>query len=134
MNILVVDDNHDAADSLAMLLTIWGYNVRVAYDGAEALEATADFRPDCIFLDINMPIIDGCAVARHLRRDSLLMGVPLIALTAYSDNDRLKRILDAGFNFYLRKPAEPTVIEHLVKGIGRDMRIPATQDAQLHCC
>ena len=76
MNILVVDDNHDAADSLAMLLTIWGYDVRVAYDGADALEATADFRSDCIFLDINMPIMDGCAVAQHLRRDPTPYGSP----------------------------------------------------------
>ena len=66
--LLVVDDNQDAADSLAMLLRLQGHDVRVAHSGQAALEMTKAYRPDLVFLDIGMPGMDGYEVARRLRQ------------------------------------------------------------------
>src|SRR5262245_48953560 len=80
--VLVVDDSQDAADSLAVLLNLWGYDCRVSYDGTTALQEAMDYRPHCLLLDINMPGIDGCTVARRVRRMPELSDVQLVALTA----------------------------------------------------
>src|SRR4051812_34822092 len=93
--ILVVDDNRDGADSLALLLTLWGYEVRAVYDGAEAVQAARDFKPDCILSDIGLPGIDGYRLAELFREDEALKGLPLVAITAYSDSRRAK---EAGFD------------------------------------
>src|SRR3954453_23792756 len=68
LRVLVVDDNQDAADSLAALAGIWGDEVRAVYDGPAALAAAQSFAPDCLFLDIGMPRMDGYAVARQVRQ------------------------------------------------------------------
>jgi CheY-like chemotaxis protein len=82
LRVLVVDDNRDAADSLALLLRLWGYDSRVSYDGVHALQRAHDFHPDCLLLDINMPGMDGYTVARRLRQEPELGSVKLVALTA----------------------------------------------------
>ncbi len=128
--VLVVDDNRDAADSLVMLLTIWGYKVQAAYSGAEALKVATAFPPDCIFLDINMPAMDGCIVARLLRKNLKLRGVRLIALTAYSDSAHLNRILEAGFDFYLNKPADALRIRGILEEISNANRSAAKRDSE----
>ena len=112
--VLVVDDNQDAADSLAMLLRLWGYHCRVSYDGQSALQMTWEFRPDCLILDINMPGMDGCTVARRLREVPELSGVKLVALTAYSDETHVRRIQQAGFDYHLVKSEDIEVLEHLL--------------------
>ena len=86
--VLVIDDNRDAANSLAILLRVWGYDVRVAYSGPEGLEAARALRPNCILSDIGLPGIDGYHLAELLRQDESLSNVPLIALTAYSEPDK----------------------------------------------
>jgi CheY-like chemotaxis protein len=65
--VLVVDDNRDATDSLSLLLQLEGYDVRVAYDGRQALDLVKAFEPEVVFLDINMPEMDGCTVAKKIR-------------------------------------------------------------------
>jgi CheY-like chemotaxis protein len=112
--VLVVDDNQDAADSLATLLRLWGYDCRVGYDGQNALQTAWEFRPDCLILDINMPGMDGCAVARRVRELPELSGIKLVALTAYSDETHVRRIHQAGFDYHLVKAGNIEELENLL--------------------
>jgi len=117
---LIVDDNRDAADSLAELLRLWGHATSVAYDGAAGLAAAVSQRPDCLLLDINMPYLDGYQVARTVRRQAGLEGVKLIAVSALIDANRAA---EAGFDYRLTKPADPTELEGALAMIGRIMQL-----------
>lgn len=123
LRVLVVDDNRDAADSLCILLKMWGFDARAAYDGAAGLEAVRAGVPDCLVLDINMPGLDGFALAREVRRQPGLERVKLIALTAYSDAEHARRIQEAGFDHYLVKPAPPGDIERILKMLDEVIRL-----------
>ena len=114
LQVLIVDDNADAADSLALVLGLWGYQVRVAYDGPAAIREAEAQRPDCLFLDIGLPGIDGYTLARDLRARPQLGRAKFIALTAYSDEAHLARARDAGFDHHLVKPADLAQIERLL--------------------
>ena len=70
LRVLVVDDNRDCADSLSMLVNLWGHDVQTAYDGAAALEMTVARQPDVVLLDLSMPKMDGCQMARQLRQQT----------------------------------------------------------------
>jgi CheY-like chemotaxis protein len=111
LHVLVVDDNRDAADSLRMLLRLWGYDCRVAYDGAAGLRAACDYQPDCVLLDIAMPGLDGYTLARMVRTQPGLDRVKLIALAAFSDEAYVRRSREAGFDLHLVKPTEPLEIK-----------------------
>jgi CheY-like chemotaxis protein len=113
--VLIVDDNRDAANSLATLARFWGYDVRTAYDGAAGLEAAGTFRPDCLVLDIGLPRLDGYRLARHVREHPALSRAKLVALTAYSSDEHRRRAQEAGFDYYLIKPADPDTMEDLLK-------------------
>jgi CheY-like chemotaxis protein len=115
--VLVVDDHRDAADSLAMLLKLQGHEVRVAYSGAAALEMTATYVPDVVFLDIGMPKMDGYEVARRLRQRPGLEHVVLVALTGWGQAEDRRRTAQAGFNHHLVKPPEPQALEHVFAGL-----------------
>jgi DNA-binding response OmpR family regulator len=121
--VLVVDDNRDAADSLCILLTMWGFNARAAYDGAAGLEAVRAEPPDCLVLDINMPGLDGFALARAVRGQPGLERVKLIALTANSDEEHARRVREAGFDHYLVKPAPPGEIERILTMLDQVIRL-----------
>jgi signal transduction histidine kinase/ActR/RegA family two-component response regulator len=108
--ILVVDDNHDAANSLALLLTLMGHNVQTAPDGPSSLELAQTYRPEIILLDIGMPRMDGLEVARRLRQDLGLKDVLLVALTGYGQDQDRRRSHEAGFDIHLIKPVD---IDHL---------------------
>jgi signal transduction histidine kinase/CheY-like chemotaxis protein len=112
--LLVVDDNHDAAQSLALLLRLKGHEVRVANDGPSALEIASSFPPDMIFLDIGMPGMDGYEVARRLRQQAGLEKVVLVALTGWGQQEDRRRSREAGFDHHLVKPAEAKVLEDLL--------------------
>lgn len=112
--VLVVDDNQDAADSLAVLLGIWGYPCQVNYDGASALQTAREYRPDCLLLDINMPGMDGYAVAQRIRLQPELRSVKLVALTAYSDETTTRRIREAGFDYHFVKTVELDELKRLI--------------------
>jgi CheY-like chemotaxis protein len=101
-SILVVDDNADAADMVALLLQSVGYRVAIAHEGRTAVELAKALRPDVVVLDIGMPGIDGFETARRLRRTTA--DSKLIAVTAYGGDDHRRRGADAGFDFYLVKP------------------------------
>jgi CheY-like chemotaxis protein len=112
--LLVVDDNKDAANSLAMLLRLQDHEVRVAHSGAEALEMATVYRPDMIFQDIGMPGMDGYEVARRLRRDPSLKNTVLAALTGWGQQEDRRRSAEAGFDHHLVKPPETRVLESLL--------------------
>jgi PAS domain S-box-containing protein len=116
--LLVVDDNRDAADSLAVLLRLQGHEVRVAHGGPAALEMTKGYAPDMVFLDIGMPGMDGYEVARRMR--PLLGGVVLVALTGWGTQEDRRRSAEAGFDHHLVKPVEPKALE----GVLADPRLP----------
>jgi PAS domain S-box-containing protein len=117
--LLVVDDNRDAADSLAMLLRLQGYEVQVAHDGPAALRIAAASRPDLVFLDIGMPGMDGYEVARRLRRTPGLEKVVLAALTGWGQQEDRRRTADAGFDHHLVKPPEPKALENVLAVLKR---------------
>jgi CheY-like chemotaxis protein len=109
--VLVVDDNRDVADSLVLLLTVWGYDAVAAYGGREALESADTLSPDCVVSDLNMPEVDGYQLAEALRGSGAL----LVAVSGYGDEPRARA---AGFDRVLAKPADPLVIRALVQSLG----------------
>ncbi len=104
--ILVVDDNRDAADSLAMLLRLTGNEVHTAYDGVEGVEAAERIRPDVVLLDIGMPKLDGYDACRRIRGEAWGKDLMLIALTGWGQDDDRRRTVDAGFNAHMVKPVD----------------------------
>ena len=112
--ILVIDDDRDVADSLAMLLNCLGMDVRVAYGGASALAAVGEFRPDMAFVDIGMPDMDGYETACRIRALPEGQGVFLVALTGWGQASDRQRAVEAGFDRHLVKPIEVDVIENLL--------------------
>ncbi|MDI3292348.1 hybrid sensor histidine kinase/response regulator [Janthinobacterium tructae] len=112
--VLVVDDNVDAADTLAAVLDMMGHATQVAHDGAQALAVAPQFLPDVIFLDIGLPGMNGYEVARALRRIPAGANVVLVALTGWgAENDRSQSSA-AGFDHHLTKPANLLVIGELL--------------------
>jgi signal transduction histidine kinase/CheY-like chemotaxis protein len=106
--ILLVDDNRDAADSLALLLGMDGHEVRVAYGGHQALEAVeSGFVPELAILDIGLPDLDGYDLARRLRQDPDLQRTTLVALTGWGQEEHKQRAREAGFDHHLVKPVDP---------------------------
>jgi PAS domain S-box-containing protein len=114
--LLVVDDNKDAADSLALLLRLQGHEVRVAYDGFAALELVKGYRPTMVFLDIAMPGVNGYEVARRLRRQPGLENVRLAALTGYGQEEDRRLSREASFDHHLVKPVDPEALDALLAG------------------
>lgn len=115
--ILVVDDNQDAADSLALLLRLQGQEVQVAHDGPSALKLAPAYAPEVVFLDIGMPGMNGYDVARRMRQLPELEKTVLIALTGWGQDEDRQRSQEAGFNHHLVKPVEPDVITGLLASV-----------------
>ncbi len=112
--VLLVDDNKDAADALAMLLEFDGQEVRVAYSARAALSIAQTFRPDVALLDIGMPDMNGYELARTLRQTSWGRSLFLIALTGWGQEDDRLRATQAGFDHHLTKPVDPQAVERLL--------------------
>ncbi|WP_432383534.1 response regulator [Duganella sp. P38] len=108
--ILIVDDNRDAADLLAQVLALHGHATDVAYDGEEGLAAVERLHPDLIFLDIGMPLMNGYQVAERIREMRHIPQPLLIAFTAWSDDEAKARVIAAGFDLHMTKPADFTVL------------------------
>jgi signal transduction histidine kinase/ActR/RegA family two-component response regulator len=111
--VLVVDDSMQTAQSLSLLLTRWGCDVRLAYEGVGALEQVRAARPDLILLDLGMPGMDGYQVAKLLRQEGG-DGLPLVALTGYDQDAVRDRAREAGFDYHMVKPVDPVEIKNLV--------------------
>ncbi len=112
--ILVVDDNVDAAETLAMLLKLGGHSVEVAHDGATAIGMASESKPELAFLDLGMPGMDGYELARRLRADKALAGMRLVALTGWGQEEDRRRSAEAGFDLHVVKPVEPDMIEKVL--------------------
>ena len=112
--VMVVDDNRAAANLLGILIKQLGKEVRVAYDGVEAIEAAEQFEPDVVFLDLGMPRLDGYDAARHIRRQPWGSNLLLVALTGWGQEEDKRRVQQAGFDHHLIKPADPEAIRRLL--------------------
>jgi CheY-like chemotaxis protein len=114
--LLVVDDNRDAAESLATLLNLGGHEVHLAYDGLEAVEASERVRPDVVLLDIGMPKLNGYEAARRIREQPWGKSIVLVAVTGWGQEDDRRKSSEAGFDAHLTKPADPADLEKVLAG------------------
>lgn len=118
--VLVVDDNRDAATSLAMMLKLMGNEATTAHDGQEALDVAAVYRPDLVLLDIGMPKMNGYEVARQIRQQAWGKGMVLVALTGWGQEEDRRRSHEAGFDALMTKPIEPAALEQLLGTLQAD--------------
>jgi CheY-like chemotaxis protein len=115
IRVLVVDDNQDAVETLALLLSLEGYTVVTACNGVTALAEAVGFQPQVVLLDIGMPGMDGYEVARELRAREQTSSMTIIALTGYGQPEDRARAEAAGFTDHLTKPVNPDVLYTLMK-------------------
>ena len=113
--ILVVDDNRDAADSLARIIRSFGHEVRAVYGGNAALEETATFLPDMALVDIGMPDLDGYATVAELRQRRGNVHLIVVAVTAWSRDEDKRRAYEAGFDLHVAKPMKLETLKELLK-------------------
>jgi len=109
-NILIADDNQDALESLALMLRMEGHEVHCASDGQEALELAGQRHPEIVVLDVGMPKLDGCEVARRIRAESWGRDAVLVALTGWGQEVDRRRSREAGFDMHLVKPVDPATL------------------------
>jgi DNA-binding response OmpR family regulator len=112
--ILVVDDNHDSALSLAMMLSIMGHDTRTAHDGESAVETAENFLPEVVLLDIGLPKLNGYEVAQRIRENTWGQSMFLIAVTGWGQEEDRQRSSEVGLNVHMVKPVEPAALERLL--------------------
>ena len=118
LRILCVDDDPQAADILGVLLELAGFEARVTYDGVSALALAREYHPDAAILDLTMPGMDGCELARRLRALEPDRPPPvLIALTGWGGEEARRRTAEAGFDLHLTKPVDPDQLAFLLADI-----------------
>ncbi|HEY1860287.1 MAG TPA: PAS domain S-box protein, partial [Gemmataceae bacterium] len=123
--ILVVDDNVDSAESLAVLLKVTGNETHTAYDGLEAVEAAQQFRPEVVLLDIGLPRLNGYDAARRIREQPWGKNMLLVALTGWGQDEDRRKLKDAGFDHHMVKPVDYTALMTLLA------TLPTEQGGQL---
>ena len=116
--LLVLDDNLDGAESLALMLRLWGYAVRVVHDGQAALAMAQEWRPEAVLCDIGLPDMDGYEVARRLRRQPGLEAALLVAVSGYGEPEDRERARAAGFSAHLVKPVPPDTLLQTLAELG----------------
>jgi CheY-like chemotaxis protein len=118
LRVLIIEDNHDAAESLRLVLELAGHRVVVAHAGRAGLAAARESRPDVVLCDIGLPGgMDGYTVARVLRADAEVCEVPLIALSGYGQEEDQRKARQAGFDRHLTKPVDPAVLGRLLEAL-----------------
>ncbi|MFN8389416.1 MAG: response regulator [Bdellovibrionota bacterium] len=115
---LIVDDNADGAESLALLLRLDGHDTRVAHSGPEALSAAEELKPDAVFLDIGLPGMNGFEVAAALRERPFGRSATLVAVTGWGSAEDRRRTHEAGFDFHLTKPVEAQQLQAVIEKLG----------------
>jgi CheY-like chemotaxis protein len=120
--VLIADDNRDAGETLAAVLRMNGYDVSLAFDGAEAFERASRERPHAMVLDIGMPGMSGFDVAARVRREAWGREVPLIAITGWGQEHDKAKAAAAGFDEHLTKPADPMVVAALLDNMLKSPR------------
>jgi len=117
LRVLVVDDNHDAAEVLRMLLESGGFNAEAVTSGVEALNAIPEYRPDVILMDIGMPGMSGHDVARRIREQPQFDDITLVALTGWGQEEDRRESKASGFDHHLTKPVNFKVLKDLLATI-----------------
>lgn len=120
VRVLVVDDNIDSAESMALLLSLDGHEVRTAFDGPDALAVAEAFQPEVVLLDIGLPGMDGYEVAKQMRNLPGLQKALMIAVTGYGQADDRARSKAAGFDHHLVKPVDPEILSALLATLRAD--------------
>ncbi len=115
--ILVVDDNRDSASTLAILLRLMGNVTKTANDGAEAVEAASDFRPDVVLLDIGLPIFDGYEACRRIRQQPGGAEMVMVAVTGWGQDEDRARSSEAGFDHHLVKPVDQATLAEILASV-----------------
>jgi CheY-like chemotaxis protein len=115
LHVLVVDDNHDAADTLAEVLQIMGCRTDTAYDGQEGLEKAGQLRPDAVVLDLGMPRLNGYEACERIRAEPWGRAMRLVAVSGWGQQDDRKRSMEAGFDAHLVKPVAPDTLMALLE-------------------
>ncbi|QEL20124.1 response regulator [Limnoglobus roseus] len=133
LSILVVDDSRDTAESTAEMLSLYGYTVKIAVSGKQALRLAAARSPDVILLDIAMPEMDGCEMVRRLIAKADAKRPFLVAVTGREGEDDRQRAMQAGVDLYLVKPVEPAALIGMLDRLNRFLApsIPTTK-SKLH--
>lgn len=117
--VLVVDDYPDSADTLAALVAALGHETRVAYDGCAALKQFLQFSPDIAFIDLQMPRCDGYETAARIRSEAGGQNIILVAVTGWTRDEDRERAMQAGFDLFIIKPIDPTMLQSLLSEPGR---------------
>ena len=117
LRILIVDDNRDGADSLAMMLRVMGNDTRTAYDGQEGVDVAEELRPDVLLLDIGLPKLNGYEACRRIREQPWGKGVTLIAVTGWGQDEDRRRSQEAGFDHHMVKPVDPQALMKMLSGL-----------------
>ena len=115
--ILVVDDNPDAALSLAMMLSMMGHDTRTAHDGEEAVTTAEAFRPQVVLLDIGLPKLNGYEVAQRIRQQEWGTSMFLVAVTGWGQDEDRRRSEEVGMNLHMVKPVEPSALDRMLAGL-----------------
>jgi len=115
--VLVVDDLKSSAETMAMFFEIEGHEVRVAFDGIEAVDAAREISPDVVFMDIEMPRMDGYEAARQIRLLPGGQSATLIALSGWGQDETADKVSAAGFDLHLCKPVAPDELRRILAGI-----------------
>jgi DNA-binding response OmpR family regulator len=118
--VLVVDDNTDLVQMLALSVEEMGHDVRTALDGQSAISAALSYVPDVVLLDLGLPIVNGLDVARALRRHRNLANMRLIALTGWGQEHDRRHTSEAGFDYHLTKPTDLEVLERLLAHFSKE--------------
>lgn len=118
--VLLVDDNRDATDTLAMLLELMGHEVRTAHDGPHALQAGQEFRPEVVLLDIGLPGMNGYEVCRRLREQPWGRDAFVVALTGWGQAEDQRQASEAGFDRHVVKPVEEAELQQLLSARRQD--------------
>jgi signal transduction histidine kinase len=129
LRVLVVDDNHDVADSTASVMRMNGCEVHVAYDGKAAIESVQRLKPDAVLLDIGLPTFDGYLVAEHIRAQPNNEGTMLVAVSGYGQEQDRARSKSVGFDYHVVKPIDPAALASLIGSL-RLLREGSGDDAQ----
>ncbi|MCY0387627.1 response regulator [Robbsia sp. Bb-Pol-6] len=126
MRVVVIDDHQDAASALALLVELWGYDVRVGYDGYAALELAQGFDPHAMLLDIGLPGFSGYEAARCIRQaEARARSGPalLVAVTGYGSPEDIAQAIRSGFDHHLIKPSNPDVLERFLRNQARRLSV-----------
>ena len=118
--VLIVDDSRDNAETMAVLLRMFGHDVELAFDGEQALEVAERFRPELVLLDLGMPRIDGLETCRRLRARAWAKDIMIVALTGLGQREDRRRTAEAGFDDHLLKPVGYAVLQTLLHNLHRE--------------